>query len=83
MADDVEKIARGLTKAQRDTALLLLANKWDGGGRPSAGIAKMTDLGLMHIDVLKRSDGSYNKYRAYPTPLGAAVRSYLKDHEHG
>lgn len=79
-AADAETIAKGLSATERGIAVALLGNAWQGGGRPSPGIAVMNGLGLMHIDALKRADGSHIRYKARPTPLGREVRALLKDH---
>lgn len=72
MADDVEKIARGMTKAQRET--LFDGRRCVASYKPAQ---KLVEMGIWN--------GEGDEYTIYPflTPLGAAVRSYLKDHEHG
>src|SRR3546814_13524578 len=75
---DADTIAKGLSEEQRGIALSLLGYAWNGDARPSPGIAIMNGLGLMHIDALKARDGSFIRYKAKPTELGAAVYALLK-----
>lgn len=77
---EVERIAKGLSEAERDIAISLLGNSWQGQGRPTPGIAIMNRLGLMHIDALKRQDGSFLRFKARPLRLGCEVRDYLLRH---
>jgi len=66
MADDVENIARGLTKAQRET--LLDGRLCVASYKPAQ---KLVEMGIWN--------GEGDEYTIYPrlTPLGLAVRSYL------
>src|SRR3546814_6154827 len=75
---DADTIAKGLSEEQRGIALSLLGYAWNGDARPSPGIDIMNGLGLMHIDALKARDGSFIRYKAKPTELGAAVYALLK-----
>lgn len=75
--EDVEAIVRELNKTERDVAVALLGNAWEGSGKPSPGIMLMNARELMHIDALKGADGSFRRYKARPTPAGQSVRTYL------
>lgn len=75
MADDVEKIARGLTKAQRERLhSFSIEPRQMGIGLPQFIPDLVTPDGMNHPIF-----GPH--YRL--TDIGLAVRSYLKDHEHG
>lgn len=77
MTDDIEQIVRGLSKVERDVAVALLGNAWNGQGKPSPGIMLMNARGLMHVDSLKCADGTPRRYKARPTPDGSAVRAHI------
>lgn len=75
---DAAKIAAGLSAQERDIALALLGNAWDGSGAPSPGINVMNGWGLMHINALKSQDGNIRRYKARPTSTGLEVRTILE-----
>jgi hypothetical protein len=68
-----------MTPQQRDIAIALCGNAWQGYSSISPGIAVMNDLELMHIDVLKDKYGTIKRYKARPTLLGSAVRAILSE----
>lgn len=80
--EEVEKIAKGLTEAQRAMAVALCGNAWRGW-KMSPGIAIMNGLGLIHIDALKDAGGTLLRFKARPTELGTAVRNYLTKENEG
>jgi hypothetical protein len=65
MSDDVAKIAKGLTKAQRAA---LVASPWSMMKQYDAGILDLLLLGLLQRDGLGHS----------LSPLGLAVRAHLE-----
>lgn len=76
MMDDLANIAKGLTKAQRDMI----------SGRYDPEFASVDDAAMLERLGLWKWEGPTEDEEFYHfcfTPLGAAVRSHLKDHEHG
>jgi hypothetical protein len=79
----IEAVVRDMNPQDRQIALTLCGNAWTGV-KPTPGIWRMNEIGLMHIDGLKTGDGLWRRYKAYPLPLGLAVRARLaKEHDDG
>ena len=74
MTDDIAKIAAGLSKAQRGWILCdPLRLEW-----PARTFLK--DRGFLVFEHYKKDGKGHRKTRRVHTPLGLAVRDYLKDH---
>jgi hypothetical protein len=69
--DDVAKIAKGLTKAQR-IIVMGTSPKWPLMPGGPKRLRELTDLGLCTMTIPSSSC-------AYTTPLGLAVRAYLQE----
>lgn len=74
---DAERIAAGLTEAQRAMVVALCGNAWEGF-RTTPGIRAMIDLGFMtFIPIASPPTGACCRFKSAPTATGLAVRAIL------
>lgn len=69
---EIARIAEGLTRIQKQIALSLCGNAWEGAAI-TPGLVILQGLGLMRITQL----GKGPRFKASPTAVGKAVREYL------
>jgi len=81
MTEDVEAIAGKLSQQDRDIALSLCGNAWQGQGSVTPGLKRMNALELIHLDVLISATGNVRRYKARPTELGTSLRAFLASKE--
>jgi hypothetical protein len=71
--EEVERVAKGLTKAQREA---LFGGKIRGSTKPN-----LVTIGLLKLVPREQKPGSQPRFRYVETKLGLAVRDYLKAEE--
>jgi hypothetical protein len=72
----VDEIAKGLSEAQRD---IIATGAWQGQSLWHPQIGELNALELLHLDVLKASNGNVLRWKGRLTPLGLAVKARLEN----
>ena len=72
---EIETIAKGLSPDERE---LIKCAGFAGISFYSGPLHQLNGKELVHLDVTKAANGNLQKFSAKHTPLGQAVRDYLK-----
>jgi len=73
-----QAIAEGLALDQRE---FILGGSWQGVSFYDPRIHVLNAAELLHLDVLKASNGNIRRWKARLTPLGVEVRKILQQQE--
>jgi hypothetical protein len=72
----VDEVARGLSKAQRQ---MVLSGSWQGQSLWHAEVGELNALEVLHLDVMKASNGNVRHWKGRLTSIGLAIRAYLME----